>query len=103
MQVHGLTQGQMAAFQYHGRLSLAPLIDTGSQSSSTTAAQCPWLIVDSDALPGLMGGQALSRWVRVQTVRRPSDDNEDVVLWRRIASEAEPIASGSNNRNLVRP
>ncbi|MBU3653491.1 MAG: hypothetical protein FGM44_10465 [Limnohabitans sp.] len=83
VQVHGLTQGQMAAFAYHGRLRLEPLVTT-----SESAPSCPWLIVDSDALPALAGSTWLAPWTRVQTVRRPSDDNEDVVLWRRTTRRA---------------
>jgi len=83
VQVHGLTQGQMAAFAYHGRLRLEPLVTTSESASS-----CPWLIVDSDALPSLAGSTWLAPWTRVQTVRRPSDDNEDVVLWRRTTRRA---------------
>jgi hypothetical protein len=102
VQVHGLTQGQLAAFQYHGQLTLEPLVPTGAPSTaSASGSQCPWLIVDSDAVPGLTGGPHLSGWARVQTVRRPSDDNEDVVLWRRIASE--PGSVGTPSLNPVRP
>ena len=85
VQVHGLTQGQLAAFGYHGQLNLQPLAPTPSAVPSATqpVRQCPWLIVDSDAVSALEGSPLLAPWTRVQTVRRPSDDNEDVVLWRR--------------------
>jgi hypothetical protein len=85
VQVHGLTPGQMAAFRYHGQLNLQPLAPLESVAA---APHCPWLIVDSDALPALENSPLLSPWTRVQTVRRPSDDNEDVVLWRRTAPPA---------------
>jgi hypothetical protein len=103
--VHGLTQGQVAAFQYHGRLNLQLLIPSTSSarsegsSDASTAATCPWLIVDSDSLPSLEGSPWLSGWRRVQTVRRPSDDNEDVVLWRR----ADATLSGLETRPPSRP
>ena len=89
VRVHGLTQGQMAAFQYHGRLHLHPLISSADTrvpvdaSAAAAPEACPWLIVDSDALPSLVGSPWLSGWRQVQTIRRPSDDNEDVMLWRR--------------------
>jgi hypothetical protein len=85
VQVHGLTQGQLAAFQYHGHLRLKPLLPAAGHADDPSA-QCPWLIVDPEALPALEGSPVLSAWTRVQTVRRPSDDNEDVVLWRRTAT-----------------
>jgi hypothetical protein len=100
VQVHGLTQGQLAAFQYHGRLTLTPLIPPGPESSASSP-QCPWLIVDSDAVSTLADGPHLSNWTRVQTVRRPSDDNEDVVLWRRVASEAAALDAA--NPSAARP
>jgi hypothetical protein len=100
VQVHGLTQGQLAAFQYHGRLTLAPLIPPSSPvpAPSTSGLQCPWLIVDSDALGSLSEGPLLSNWTRVQTVRRPSDDNEDVVLWRRVVPEVQPAHAPNATR-----
>jgi len=100
VQVHGLTQGQLAAFQYHGRLTLTPLIPPGPESFASSP-QCPWLIVDSDAVSTLADGPHLSNWTRVQTVRRPSDDNEDVVLWRRVASEAAALDAA--NPSAARP
>ena len=83
VQVHGLTQGQLAAFSYHGHLQLAPLMPASGKTLPAAQPRCDWLIVDSDALPALQGHDLMSDWTRVQTVRRPSDDNEDVVLWRR--------------------
>ena len=90
VQVYGLTQGQLAAFQYHGPLTLRAL------DAPESSPACPWLIVDSDALPALEGGSQLSHWTRVQTVRRPSDDNEDVVLWRRTVPMPQATDSGSD-------
>lgn len=90
VKVHGLTQGQLAAFQYHGRLTTHPLF-ASAQAPESAAPQCQWLIVDSDAIPSLETQAVLKDWTRVQIVRRPSDDNEDVVLWkRRTDSEVSP-------------
>jgi hypothetical protein len=41
----------------------------------------------------------LAEWARVQTVRRPSDDNDDVVLWRRLAPDTSPSQPSSHNPN----
>lgn len=90
VQVHGLTQGQLAAFQYHGHLQTFPL-SPSTHVHAPLVPRCQWLIVDSDALPAIEGSAVLADWTRVQTVRRPSDDNENVVLWRRTtASEGQP-------------
>jgi 4-amino-4-deoxy-L-arabinose transferase-like glycosyltransferase len=98
VQVHGLTPGQLAAFRYHGHLRLEPLVPATRQAGES-APHCAWLIVDSDSLSTLHDSPLLLPWTRVQTVRRPSDDNEDVVLWRRTPRAAgalsEPAASAS--------
>jgi hypothetical protein len=44
---------------------------------------CPWLLVDNDLRPDLDQVVKLNDWVRVRTIRRPSDNNEDVTLYHR--------------------
>lgn len=73
---YGLTRGQIAAFQYHGNLQLQPVQAT---------AQCPWLIVDADVALEAFGTLDMSVWKLRRTVRRPSDDNENVLLFARVA------------------
>ncbi len=68
----GLTQGQMAAFSFHASLRLKAV---------TEPVQCPWLIVDADAATRL-DAQNSSIWVLKGNLRRPSDDNEDVLLFQ---------------------
>ena len=46
-------------------------------------ASCEWLLVDNDLRPGLPQVVKLSEWNRIQTIRRPSDNNEDVILFHR--------------------
>jgi hypothetical protein len=75
VQVHGLTRAQIAAFQFHGGLDLRP---TGA------SVRCDWLLVDTDARPTLARAVSLSEWTLRATLRRPSDDNEDVLLFRRL-------------------
>jgi hypothetical protein len=71
---HGLTRGQAAAFAYHGQMNL----------KTTDAAQrCPWLVVDADAVPGMASAIKVSDWTLRGTIRRPSDDNEDVLIFQR--------------------
>jgi hypothetical protein len=70
---HGMTRGQIAAFRFHGKL--------GVQAVNST--DCPWLIVDKDALPTLGQVTDLSAWAPVQTIRHPADRSEDILVYRR--------------------
>ncbi len=70
----GLNRGQIAAFQFHGHLQLMPL---GSPMN------CPWLIVDKDALKTLLNSSESSQWTRHSTLRNPPDRSEDVLLFKR--------------------
>lgn len=73
----GLDVGQMTAFRYHGGFDVKPL------SATPTTKNCPWLLVDNDLRPELASMVRLSEWTRVRTIRRPSDNNEDVTLYYR--------------------
>ena len=77
LQAQGLSRGQIAAFQFHGKFTLYP---AGLQ------ARCPWLVVDTDAVATLPQAVDLRQWALQATVRRPSDDNEDILLFRRVTS-----------------
>lgn len=76
VQTLGLSSGQTAAFSFHASLQLKPV---------TPLAQCPWLIVDADSASKVSASTAMQQWVLRATVRRPSDDNEDVLLFERLA------------------
>ena len=71
---HGLSPGQTAAFAYHGSMKLQTL---------KPEEKCAWLIVDADAESSLSSIN-MSSWRFVTKVRRPTDDNEDVLLYRRV-------------------
>jgi 4-amino-4-deoxy-L-arabinose transferase-like glycosyltransferase len=73
VQIYGLSPGQAAGFAYHGSMNLELL---------TPEAKCTWLIVDADAEQSL-SGLNMSPWRFVTKFRRPTDDNEDVLLYRR--------------------
>ena len=75
----GLDVGQMTAFHYHGGFDVKPLETT----PPTQTKQCPWLLVDNDLRPELSSVVRISDWTRVRTIRRPSDNNEDVTLFHR--------------------
>lgn len=76
---YGLDVGQMTAFRYHGGFD----VKTVEMTSPSQQRQCPWLLVDNDLRPELASVVQLKEWSRVRTIRRPSDNNEDVTLYYR--------------------
>jgi len=76
---YGLDVGQMTAFHYHGGFDVRPLDD----AKKPQHADCEWLLVDNDLRPDLAHVVRLNEWIRVRTIRRPSDNNEDVTLYHR--------------------
>lgn len=70
----GLSRGQIAAFQFHAELRVAPL---GSK------LHCPWLIVDKDSVKMMRSLPDQSEWTLHSTMRHPSDRNEDLQLFKR--------------------
>ncbi len=83
VQVHAMTRAQIAALQFHAGLDLEP---------ATWQAKCPWLLVNASAIEPARLQQAsdLRHWTLVQTIQRPADRQESVLLFRRIASEPTP-------------
>jgi 4-amino-4-deoxy-L-arabinose transferase-like glycosyltransferase len=81
---YGLTRAQGAAFEFHGQLLLKPVAHTQTKQS-VEASDCPWMIVDTQSMNSLAKVVDLSSWTQHATVRRPSDNNEDIVLFRKIA------------------
>jgi len=76
---YGLDVGQMTAFHYHGGFDVKVL----DQTPVNMQRNCPWLLVDNDLRPELGHVVRLNEWTRVRTIRRPSDNNEDVMLYHR--------------------
>ena len=83
VQVYGLSAGQVTAFKYHGGLQVLPAT-AGPEITEQTKTTCPWLIVDADSEVALGVNVDLRPWKFVTKVRRPSDDNEDILLYRRV-------------------
>jgi hypothetical protein len=81
---YGLTKAQGAAFQFHGNLKLIP-VATRTEKNQTEASPCPWLIVDTQALTSFTQEIDASAWTQHATVRRPSDNNEDIILFRALS------------------
>ena len=80
---YGLTRAQGAAFEYHGKLKLLPMPTASSAAASSNNSACEWLIVDTQAINTLGKDLPISMWQYQTTVRRPSDNNEDIVLYKK--------------------
>jgi hypothetical protein len=91
---YGLTRAQGAAFEYHGQLRLMPA-PLKHAKTPTPSSECPWMIVDTQSMTALPKDVDLSLWVQHATVRRPTDNNEDIVLYRRKPIEhlVAPVAA----------
>lgn len=74
VEVLGLSRGQIAAYRYHGGLSLR---------NPGVVAQCPWLLVDAGVQSTLHVVLDLTQWTLVASVNRATDSNEDVLLFVR--------------------
>ena len=76
VQTHGLDRGQIAAFKFQAGLALRAPSDN---------AMCHWLLVDRDAVATLAGAVDLRQWTPQYIGYRPTDRDDDVLLYRRIA------------------
>jgi hypothetical protein len=74
VEVFGLSQAQLSALRYHGGLTLKPAGKT---------ATCPWLLVDADMQQAASAALQMRQWTMVSLVQRPSDSNDNVVLFRK--------------------
>ena len=79
---YGLTKSQGTAFEFHGQMKLIPV----SQSPV-----CDWFIVDPQFASNLNRDVDMKQWELQATVRRPSDNNEDIVLYKLTAPTAGKI------------
>jgi 4-amino-4-deoxy-L-arabinose transferase-like glycosyltransferase len=72
----GLSRAQVAAFIYHGNMDL---------KHATRDGACPWLLVAAPLLPAAPVVIEMRHWQLVANVRRPSDSDENVLLYRKAA------------------
>ena len=77
VEVHGLGPPQVAAIRFHGRWTPTP---------ARGPVQCPWLVVDVDAQASLPATVNLTHWRLEARVRRPTDDNESLMVFRRVVT-----------------
>jgi 4-amino-4-deoxy-L-arabinose transferase-like glycosyltransferase len=76
VEVLGLTRAQLTAFRYHGAMDLR---------NAQREASCPWLLAAAPLQPAMSIAIDMREWRLVATIRRPTDSNENVVLYRRAA------------------
>jgi 4-amino-4-deoxy-L-arabinose transferase-like glycosyltransferase len=76
VEVHGLNSAQVAAFQYHGHMELR---------RAGAKAVCPYLVVDADAQNTLGSTVDMPEWAYLATLRRPTDKNENVLMYKRVS------------------
>ena len=86
VEIYGLRIAQAAALQYHGELELKP---------ATNRAVCPYLIVNAETQQSLSRVVNLPDWAFLATVRRPTDKNENVLLFKRVSVESDNAAAKS--------
>lgn len=94
VEVHGLNSAQVAAFQYHGQLQLR---------RAGAKAVCPYLVVDADAQDTLSDTVDMPEWAYLAKLRRPTDKNENVALYKRVSvapsgQAAEPGTASGRQR-----
>ena len=76
-EIFGINSAQAAAFQYHGRLTLR---------QAAPDAGCDFLIVDAEFQSKLGSVVHLPDWAFWATLSRPTDRNENVLLYKRVAN-----------------
>jgi 4-amino-4-deoxy-L-arabinose transferase-like glycosyltransferase len=74
VEAFGLTRPQIAALRYHGRFDLR---------SIQVQSACPWLVVSQDLQVSLPMVVNLKQWRLVTTVRRPTDQRENLLLYKK--------------------
>ena len=74
VEVIGLTRPQIAALRFHGQLDLR---------SAQVPSACPWLVAAQDLQVFLPMALNLEQWRLVTTVRRPTDQRENLLLYRK--------------------
>ena len=79
VEIYGVASPLAAAMQYHGALSLR---------QAASQAQCPYLVVDAAAQARLGNAVNLPDWAFQATVRRPTDKNQVLQVYKRVSPTA---------------
>ena len=89
VEIYGIGSAQATAFQFHGQLELR---------QATDQAVCPYLIVDADVQSSLSSRVNLPDWAFLATVRRPTDKNENILLFKRVSIGTKGNSDTGNTR-----
>jgi 4-amino-4-deoxy-L-arabinose transferase-like glycosyltransferase len=73
----GLSRAQATAFMYHGAMDLR---------HATYQGACPWLLLAAPMQSSANIALDMKGWQLVANVRRPSDSDENVLLYRRVGT-----------------
>jgi len=84
VEIYGVGSAQTAALQYHGQLELR---------QATAQAACPYLIMDVNAQSTLSSLVNLPDWAFLATVRRPTDKNENILVFKRVSINPPDLAA----------
>jgi 4-amino-4-deoxy-L-arabinose transferase-like glycosyltransferase len=74
----GLSRAQLVAFMYHGEMELR---------SATRGESCPWLLVAAPVQAAAPVALDMRKWRLVANVRRPSDSDENVLVYRKASPQ----------------
>ena len=74
----GLSRAQVTAFVYHAHMDLRP---------AAPEANCPWLLLAAPIEPAAHVSIEMARWALVSNVRRPSDRDENVSVYRKVPAK----------------
>jgi 4-amino-4-deoxy-L-arabinose transferase-like glycosyltransferase len=72
----GLSRAQITAFMYHGAMDVRHATHEGA---------CPWLLLAAPMQPTAQVALDMKSWQLVANVRRPSDSDENVLVYRKAA------------------
>ena len=84
VEIYGVDSAQAAGLQYHGQLELR---------QATPHASCPYLVVDVDTQSTLSSTVNMPDWAFLATVRRPTDKNENVLVFKRVSTDTQARAA----------
>lgn len=94
VEIYGLSSAHAAGLQYHGRLELR---------QAQARAVCPYLIVDANAQANLGNAVNLPDWAFQAKVSRPTDKNENVLLFKRVSRDSESLGAEQPEAEAARP
>ena len=94
VEIYGISSAHAAGLQYHGRLELR---------QAQARAVCSYLIVDANAQTSLGNIVYLPDWAFQAKVSRPTDRNENVLLFKRVSKDMASAPPEQSEVEVTRP